>query len=161
MFVRLLPLRSLPPLPVYRNHSPSSLSSSYLHSSQLCHINSKSQVAHHSIQSSSLPANSVLTTTAHICPQRVAAELMCRGGGSRSGTIFVESNITHAKLAEAITLLTLQKALLTVLQRWIGQQCQPHVGSEPPTAGNLACLSSSHPPSPPSSMVCDLKCWNS
>ena len=30
LFVRLLPLRSRPPLPVYRNHSPSSLSSSYL-----------------------------------------------------------------------------------------------------------------------------------
>lgn len=28
--MRLLPLRSRPPLPVYRNHSPSSLSSSYL-----------------------------------------------------------------------------------------------------------------------------------
>ena len=30
LLVRLLPLRSRPPLPVYRNHSPSSLSSSYL-----------------------------------------------------------------------------------------------------------------------------------
>lgn len=30
LLVRLLPLKSRPPLPVYRNHSPSSRSSSYL-----------------------------------------------------------------------------------------------------------------------------------
>ena len=32
LVTRLLPDRSRPPLPVYRNHSPSSRSSSYLHS---------------------------------------------------------------------------------------------------------------------------------
>ena len=37
LLVRLLPLRSRPPLPVYRNHSPSSLSSSYLHDQLVCH----------------------------------------------------------------------------------------------------------------------------
>ena len=45
LLTRLLPDRSRPPLPVYRNHSPSSLSSSYLHASTPQHMKPKTYVS--------------------------------------------------------------------------------------------------------------------